>query len=192
MTPLLNPSAVVELLEQSEGPSDPRDQATFIRRGLNYVFPGESCTIEAAHVPDDLLVEVTKEKDVHYATGESDAESIRDYDSGTGSQRWHRRNPYWYCRQPSSDPTRQFRRMMKLRINPPVAEAEPEPAAGDELAAAAEPAEAPPPPPPGVDWEPLVESVSTETSNNRVSFSPRPCLRTKRVIRPFVTRTVKA
>ena len=50
--------------------------------------------------------------------------------------------------------------MMKLRINPPVAEAEPEPAAGEEPAAAAEPAEAPPPPPPGVDWEPLVESDS--------------------------------
>jgi hypothetical protein len=50
--------------------------------------------VDDSAVPDQELVEVTQAEQVVCASGESDRESIRDYDCGRGRYRSHRRKPY--------------------------------------------------------------------------------------------------
>ena len=52
---------------------------------------------------------------VSFAGGESDEESIRDFDSGPSKIRWFRRKPYFFCRDDNVNDVR-YRRRMKLHI----------------------------------------------------------------------------
>ena len=67
-------------------------------------------------VNDQALLEETQVSEVHFANGDSDSESIRDYDAGPGLQRWHRRDQYFYRREENVE-GQTYRRRMKLIDN---------------------------------------------------------------------------
>ena len=52
---------------------------------------GDLCGEGLLAIPDEMLMSDFKEAGVHYADGDSDAESIRDHDAGRGSVQWFRR-----------------------------------------------------------------------------------------------------
>ena len=76
-------------------------------QGLNPEIP-----IGAIGTPDQIMASIA-DAEVHYVTGASDDETIRDADSGTGTQRWHRRDPYWYSHDECYEHTGQYRRRMQ-------------------------------------------------------------------------------
>ena len=59
---------------------------------------------------DEALVSCTENAEVEYAKGDSDAESIRDYDAPARGQ-WHIVDPYFYCRETNLEDMRYRRRM---------------------------------------------------------------------------------
>ena len=110
----MNAEAVVELMADA-APDDVIWQAEKIRQGIKLVFPD----VDDSTVPDEDLVKVTKAENVVCAWGESDRESISDYDSGTGRFRWNRRTPYWFRREPCADEDdlgMKYRRRMKPTV----------------------------------------------------------------------------
>ncbi len=114
VTPLLSADAVVELMADT-APDDIIWQAEKIRQGIKLVFPD----VDDSTVQDEDLVEITKSEQVVCASGESDRESIRDFDSGTGRFRWNRRSPYWFKRELCADEDEQgmkYRRRMKPAV----------------------------------------------------------------------------
>ena len=114
VTPLLSADAVVELMADT-APDDIIWQAEKIRQGIKLVFP----EVDDSTVQDEDLVEITKSEQVVCASGESDRESIRDFDSGTGRFRWNRRSPYWFKRELCADEDEQgmkYRRRMKPAV----------------------------------------------------------------------------
>ena len=58
----------------------------------------------------ELIVKGVEKAKVHYATGGSDAESIRDFDSGSGGTRFSRRDPYFYRHEDNANGFRYRRR----------------------------------------------------------------------------------
>ena len=67
-------------------------------------------------IQDEELVKVIHFQKVYCASGESDTESIRDMESGSGEFRWHRRHPHWYRRDPCLDDSMSYRRRMKPNL----------------------------------------------------------------------------
>jgi len=112
VTPLLDASAVVDLMANGIPTEDIGWRAEKIRAGVDLVFP----EVKHDDIADDDLVLLTTRAQVACASGESDTESIRDFDSGTSKFRYHRRMPYWYRRDPClncEDGSRMYRRRMK-------------------------------------------------------------------------------
>jgi hypothetical protein len=71
VTPLLDAEAVIDLLSDSKLSSDFTWQAEKLRLGISLVFPDTETTL----VSDETLVDVTKDRGVTCASGESDTES---------------------------------------------------------------------------------------------------------------------
>ena len=112
MTPLLDSDAVVDLMAGAIPSEDIGWRAEKIRCGIDLVFPGMKHNV----VEDEQLVLLSAQAKVTCASGESDTESIRDFDSGTSKFRYHRRKPYWYRRDNClgcEDGSRKYRRRMK-------------------------------------------------------------------------------
>jgi len=117
-TPLLKLDAVIELMTDAVSVQDIPAEAKKVKSGMELVFPCEAYVFDQAYVSDEQIVKVTRDAKVTCASGESDAESIRDQESGPGKFRWHRRDPYWYRREPCLDNCKNFRRMMKFSVEP--------------------------------------------------------------------------
>jgi hypothetical protein len=64
-------------------------------------------------VPLEALLSSMSVDSVDFAEGDSDADSVRDYDSGPGPFRWSRSAPYAYRRERNLENV-QYRRRMKL------------------------------------------------------------------------------
>ena len=111
---------------------------------METVFPSEAELAGGIILSDEQVCRVTRESKVVLASGESDAESIRDQDSGPGRIRWSRRNPYFFRREPTWDSwageggraVQNYRRVMRFKVAAgdgegklwwePVAESDPE------------------------------------------------------------------
>ena len=98
-TPVLSGDAVIDLLAGNMGAGEEEipeiaTEATKIRCGVQCIFPSVDVSSSAGGLTDAELVRVTRSAGVHLATGDSDAESVRDYDAGPGKQRFHRREAY--------------------------------------------------------------------------------------------------
>ena len=82
-------------------------------RGLDICDPELSMVMQGARIPEDHLVQTMKDGKVHFASGNSDSGSIRDYSSGPGKVRWSKREPYCYRREMGASDLC-YRRRMKL------------------------------------------------------------------------------
>ena len=113
MTPLLTSDAVADLMADSVPQGDIAWRSEKIRRGIALTFPN----VDDSTVPDEELVAATIREKISWASGESDTESIRDFDSGTSRTRWHLRDPYPYrhddCVDSTEEDPKKYRRLMK-------------------------------------------------------------------------------
>ena len=64
---------------------------------------------------DERIVKSVEEARVEHATGNSEAESIRDFDSGSSGVRFHRRASYWYRGEDNLNRFR-YRRLYKPSV----------------------------------------------------------------------------
>jgi hypothetical protein len=83
--------------------------------GLDICDPNKSILLRVQLFPEGDLVQRMEDQKVHFASGDSDDESIRDFGSGPGKIRWHKRDPYTY-RLEEGAAGMNYRRRMKLFI----------------------------------------------------------------------------
>jgi len=74
--------------------------------------------VSAILVPEDdeELVRATREAKVEFASGLSESESIRDFNSGPGLVRYQVRDPYAFRREPCADTSGNYRRRMRPSV----------------------------------------------------------------------------
>ena len=70
---------------------------------IEALFPTEGTLLRNGLVTAEMIVKGTESAGVFYATGGSDAESIRDFDSGNGASRFSIRDPYFYRREDNAN-----------------------------------------------------------------------------------------
>ena len=98
--------------------TDYAERAITIRRTIEALFPTEGMLLRNCLVPDESLVKSVESAKVHYATGGSDAESVRDYDNGLGPVRFHRRDAYSYRREENVEGQTYRRRCAPESVHP--------------------------------------------------------------------------
>ncbi len=112
-TPLMTAEEVVTLLAgETESVRDAE-----IRGQIGLTFMSELYVLEAVDVTDMVLVRSVDRRQVHYATGDSDAESVRDWDSGPGTIRWAKRPAYFFRRENNDNEVRWRRRVKPVVKN---------------------------------------------------------------------------
>ena len=119
VTPVLGGDAMVDLLMSGSSlSSDSLWRASDVREGIRKTYP--NLTAEELSLldgyDDSVISAKTRANQVCFATGNSDAESIRDQDTGPGQVRWHKRDRYIYVRQRGH--CARYRRRMKPVFGP--------------------------------------------------------------------------
>ena len=109
--PASTPARTLEELAKVLAP-DPSELGRQLRQQISVVHQQEYHLLMAVSVPDEVLYVSTQDNDVSFATGDSDAESVRDWESGTGKIRFSRRKPYFFRRE-KNDMGQQWRRHVK-------------------------------------------------------------------------------
>lgn len=90
-----NAVTVSEVVELVRNP-DQGNAARLARYHIESVKPDVAIKLNCMNVTDFMMAESIKNVDVLYATGDSDDETIRDFESGPGRIRFSRREPYFY------------------------------------------------------------------------------------------------
>ncbi len=90
-------------------------RAARVRNQLGLTWSGELILIEGCDVSDATLLKILNERQVEFATGNSDAESVRDFESGPGNVRWSKRSPYWFRREMNANEVRWRRKVKPVR-----------------------------------------------------------------------------
>ena len=88
------------------------------RRRMGQVNPAAVVQMMAAGITDSVLAGSIREAEIEFAEGDSDADSIRDYDSGPGPIQWSSRQPYWYHRELNAEGLCDRRRMVVKKVAP--------------------------------------------------------------------------
>ena len=113
VTPTMTGEEVVEVIASVEGQNQD-DREKFLER-FQGVWPEAALQLLRAGVDAETACRQTSDQKVEYAAGDSDADSVRDYDSGPGKVRWQRRRPYWY-RRDTNENDLTYRRRMKPQL----------------------------------------------------------------------------
>lgn len=83
--------------------------------GLDICDPEKSILLQIQRLPEEDLVQCMQDQKVHFASGDSDDDSVRDYDSGPGKIQCHKRMPYTYRREIGAANV-YYRRRIKLFV----------------------------------------------------------------------------
>ena len=91
VTPVISGTEVVELLEvaaEEDSPEKKQEGCSRVLIDISVVSPGQHTQLGVCNVRQQTLFINVNDAEVHFAGGESDAESIRDYNSGPGPVGW--------------------------------------------------------------------------------------------------------
>ena len=116
-TPALTSDEVASAMAEATAVAQEENMSSTLRSRVEVLFPEEARRHAGLGTTSEELQESAQVEGVQFANGDSDAESIRDYDSGPGLQRWHRREAYFYRREENLE-GQTYRRRMKLRSCP--------------------------------------------------------------------------
>ena len=104
------------LLKAVTGAASASDRRKFkVKAHLREAQPDVLSALKLLEVSNHDLSTSWTCSNVEYADGDSEAESICDYDSGLGNIRWHRREQYFYRKETNLE-SRPYRRRMQLVV----------------------------------------------------------------------------
>ena len=102
------------MLSAHPTPHDHQSKIAIFWRAIETMHPELQSVIEASGIMEEQIILATEGMGVHYATGDSDAESVCDFDSEEGNPvRRTDIGPYYCAREPKEEPfTKHFRRIV--------------------------------------------------------------------------------